>query len=406
MKSIILILAILAIPANAYYISIDMPEKNVIGNEFTIYIDANISNFDSANYTINFPDWIEIMDIEEGKIGNSTIPINASVIGTEKCSIIQNMPSIGNVSGNGYLALIKAKALKKGVANFYINGIVSDSNGNEINLTWMNASIKIYETMLKVVAPKEASKNSTVLVSLLLYNVKNINAANFEIDYENLQFINASSQFNFSFSQDIGKLKTFVLFGNESGNFSVATLKFKCMNSGMAKVGIRNVTLSNINASEIEAYIENATITIFDNFAPSANFSWQPLYPDANESIIFNANSSYDSDGYITNYTWQFGDGSTGYGMIVNHSYTAYGEYNITLIVTDDDGAIATVEKSMVVWMVWDVNMDGRANVLDLIAIAQHWNEHGEPAWIRADANHDGIINVLDLIVVAIHWTG
>ncbi|KAA0007923.1 MAG: hypothetical protein FE036_02860 [Thermoplasmata archaeon] len=60
----------------------------------------------------------------------------------------------------------------------------------------------------------------------------------------------------------------------------------------------------------------------------------------------------------------------------------------------------------MVVWMVWDVNMDGRANVLDLIAIAQHWNEHGEPAWIRADTNHDGIINVLDLIVVAIHWTG
>jgi len=406
MKSIILILAILAIPANAYYISIDMPEKNVIGNEFTIYIDANISNFDSANYTINFPDWIEIIDIEEGKIGNSTIPINASMIGAEKCSIIQNMPSIGNVSGNGYLALIKAKALKKGVANFYINGIVSDSNGNEINLTWMNASIKIYETMLKVVAPKEASKNSTVLVSLLLYNVKNINAANFEIDYENLQFINASSQFNFSFSQDIGKLKTFVLFGNESGNFSVATLKFKCMNSGMAKVGIRNVTLSNINASEIEAYIENATITIFDNFAPSANFSWQPLYPDANESIIFNANSSYDVDGDIVNYTWQFGDGSTGYGMIVNHSYTAYGEYNVTLIVTDDDGAIATVEKSMVVWMVWDVNMDGRANVLDLIAIAQHWNEHGEPAWIRADANHDGIINVLDLIVVAIHWTG
>ncbi len=406
MKAVLLILAILAIPANAYYISIDMPEKNVIENEFTIYINANISNFDSANYTITFPDWIEITDIEEGKIGNLTIPINASMIGSGKCSIIQNIPSIGNVSGNGYLALIKAKALKKGVANFYINGVASDSNGNEINLTWMNASIKIYETMFKADAPEKASENSTILANLLLYNVKNINAANFEIDYENLEFINASSQFNFSFSNSSGKLKAFVLFGNASGNVSVATLKFKCMNSGMAKIGIRNATLSNINASEIEAYIENATITVINNFAPYANFTWQPFYPDANESIVFNANSSYDSDGYITNYTWQFGDGSIAYGKVVNHSYAAYGEYNVSLTVVDNNGATSNIQKSVLIWMAWDVNMDGHANVLDLIAIAQHWNEHGKPAWIRADVNHDGMINVLDLIVVAMHWTG
>ncbi|KAA0002537.1 MAG: PKD domain-containing protein [Thermoplasmata archaeon] len=170
------------------------------------------------------------------------------------------------------------------------------------------------------------------------------------------------------------------------------------------KSGTYAVTLTVVDNAYAETNITKY-ISI-RNIPPIANFSWQPLYPDANESIIFNANSSYDSDGDIVNYTWQFGDGSTGYGMIVNHSYTAYGEYNVTLVVTDDDGAIATVEKSMVVWMVWDVNMDGRANVLDLIAIAQHWNEHGEPAWIRADTNHDGIINVLDLIVVAIHWTG
>jgi len=46
------------------------------------------------------------------------------------------------------------------------------------------------------------------------------------------------------------------------------------------------------------------------------------------------------------------------------------------------------------------------SDMQDLLLVATHWNEHGEPAWIRADTNHDGVINVLDLIVVAMHWTG
>ncbi len=48
----------------------------------------------------------------------------------------------------------------------------------------------------------------------------------------------------------------------------------------------------------------------------------------------------------------------------------------------------------------WDVNQDGRVNVLDLILVAQHL---GADASVnrQADVNSDGTINVLDLIVVA-----
>ena len=48
----------------------------------------------------------------------------------------------------------------------------------------------------------------------------------------------------------------------------------------------------------------------------------------------------------------------------------------------------------------WDVNQDGRVNVLDLILVAQYL---GEDASVnpQADVNGDGTINVLDLIVVA-----
>ncbi|KAA0005452.1 MAG: PKD domain-containing protein [Thermoplasmata archaeon] len=183
-------------------------------------------------------------------------------------------------------------------------------------------------------------------------------------------------------------------------------LKFKCTNAGEAKIMLKNVTLSNINASRIEAYIENATITVFDNFAPVANFSYLPSNAAANETVTFNASMSYDSDGSIVNYTWDFGDGSTGYGCIVNHSYASNGAYNVTLLVKDDDGAIASIKKIVIIWVKWDINMDGRINILDLILIGQHWNEHGKRGWIRADVNDDGVINVLDMILVATHWTG
>jgi hypothetical protein len=54
----------------------------------------------------------------------------------------------------------------------------------------------------------------------------------------------------------------------------------------------------------------------------------------------------------------------------------------------------------------WDVNVDGNANVLDVVLIGQHWNESGLSAWIKEDSNEDGEINVLDMIVIGQHWTG
>ena len=50
----------------------------------------------------------------------------------------------------------------------------------------------------------------------------------------------------------------------------------------------------------------------------------------------------------------------------------------------------------------WDVNQDGKANILDLVLVAQHL---GSPvsANSRADVNGDGTVNILDLVVVAQH---
>jgi chitodextrinase len=52
----------------------------------------------------------------------------------------------------------------------------------------------------------------------------------------------------------------------------------------------------------------------------------------------FSASNSYDLDGSITNYTWDFGDGTMSYGVSTTHTYSAAGAYTVMLTVTDDNG--------------------------------------------------------------------
>ena len=57
-----------------------------------------------------------------------------------------------------------------------------------------------------------------------------------------------------------------------------------------------------------------------------------------NLTVEFNGSRSYDVDGYIVNYTWSFGDGKQGYGMVINHTYGGEGIYQVNLSVRDNDG--------------------------------------------------------------------
>jgi hypothetical protein len=71
---------------------------------------------------------------------------------------------------------------------------------------------------------------------------------------------------------------------------------------------------------------------------PVALFEFEPKAGFAPREICFDASSSYDPDGHIVSYDWDFGDGSKGSGAKTCHTYTHRGEFPVTLRVTDNDG--------------------------------------------------------------------
>ncbi len=84
------------------------------------------------------------------------------------------------------------------------------------------------------------------------------------------------------------------------------------------------------------------------NEPPVADFTWQPANPKAGDNVIFHSNS-YDNDGTITSYLWEFGDGKSSTAANPSHVYHEAGNYTVKLTVTDNYGATSYVEKNIVV---------------------------------------------------------
>ena len=81
------------------------------------------------------------------------------------------------------------------------------------------------------------------------------------------------------------------------------------------------------------------------NQPPVAAFT----HSTSNLTASFNASGSSDSDGTITGYSWNFGDGATATGVTASRVYTAAGSYIVTLTVTDNAGATSSTTRQVTV---------------------------------------------------------
>lgn len=84
------------------------------------------------------------------------------------------------------------------------------------------------------------------------------------------------------------------------------------------------------------------------NSAPAAN-AGGPYTGEEGSPITFDGSASTDPENNIDTYTWDFGDGNTGSGATVQHTYANGGTYTVTLTVTDADGASSSASTTATV---------------------------------------------------------
>ena len=90
-----------------------------------------------------------------------------------------------------------------------------------------------------------------------------------------------------------------------------------------------------------ETATDTVEVTIEPNQAPSATATANRTDTKISEPVAFDG-SATDSDGRVTDYTWDFGDGTTASGPSVTHTFTAADDYTVTLTTRDNDGATST----------------------------------------------------------------
>src|SRR5205807_2557857 len=94
----------------------------------------------------------------------------------------------------------------------------------------------------------------------------------------------------------------------------------------------------------------NATLTVTDNESftamayrhivvrvpPTAFFTANPHPAVVGRTVTFDASASFDPDGTIVSYTWEFGDSTGGSGVVATHSYANPGVFTVNLTVVDN----------------------------------------------------------------------
>ena len=121
-------------------------------------------------------------------------------------------------------------------------------------------------------------------------------------------------------------------FGDgKSANGKIVTHKY-------ANAGTFEVEL-NVTDNHGGSNFTRRSLDVENNQGPIARFSFSPAEGDTNTEYTFDGSDSTDNDGRVMKHVWNFDDGTKAEGKKVKHVFKSDKAFNVTLTVTDNDGA-------------------------------------------------------------------
>jgi PKD repeat protein len=80
----------------------------------------------------------------------------------------------------------------------------------------------------------------------------------------------------------------------------------------------------------------NRRVDVDNSRPPVAAFTVNPTNGSLETNFSFDASQSHDSDGQVTSFFWNFGDGFSANGKQVQHKYQRTGSFGVTLTIADN----------------------------------------------------------------------
>ncbi|MFC2077468.1 PKD domain-containing protein [Candidatus Bipolaricaulota bacterium] len=108
--------------------------------------------------------------------------------------------------------------------------------------------------------------------------------------------------------------------------------------------------VASLSVTDEDGNTSDASVAVtVENQLPFASCRLSNDAPVVGELVQFDASGSFDADGDLVGFTWDFGDGETMRGTRVSHVYTELGVYEMRLTVEDNAGATGSLTHKMTV---------------------------------------------------------
>jgi len=182
-------------PPGDVVVSIDAPDMVAPGSDFTAWVDiVNVENMDTAEYDIVFNDTVlRLDDVTAGTVDGTVIPVDIWNEVDGRVTIVQNVPGLTGVDGDGWLAVLEFHVIGDAGDESDIdlqNGILGDNVGVEIDADWVDGAVTVTgepppgAVVVSIDTPTEVPVDSNFNVWVDIVNVENMDAAEYDVVFD------------------------------------------------------------------------------------------------------------------------------------------------------------------------------------------------------------------------------